>query len=136
MRVCLRTSGLGECPNDVSNKALYFNKALCFLSIDLFFVFLDRTNIKTVWFIYSVSLLTMSQKQPFSWLRKSGLPDHMNKLAKFFNNTLFFFVVAFCFLCFFAALMTVSVSLRPRLHGAGLARSRYQIEYFQDECGS
>ena len=26
--------------------------------------------------------------------------------------------------------------LRPRLHGTGSARSRYQIEYFQDECGS
>ena len=25
---------------------------------------------------------------------------------------------------------------RPRLHGTGSARSRYQIEYFQDECGS
>ena len=26
--------------------------------------------------------------------------------------------------------------LRPRLHGTGSARSRYQIEYFQDEYGS
>ena len=26
--------------------------------------------------------------------------------------------------------------LRPRLHGAGSARSQYQIEHFQDERGS
>ena len=28
------------------------------------------------------------------------------------------------------------LQIRLRLHGAGSARSRYQIEYFQDECGS
>ena len=31
----------------------------------------------------------------------------------------------------------VNQRLRPRLHGTGSARLRsYQIEYFQDECGS
>ena len=32
--------------------------------------------------------------------------------------------------------MSRIVTLRPRLHGTGSARSRYQIEYFQDDRGS
>ena len=28
------------------------------------------------------------------------------------------------------------LGLRPRLHSTGPTRSRYQIEYIQDECGS